>query len=99
MRRNSPTQTNTGCHPPDECTAQHQELMDRIATLTEAVNVLTLIVLRTHGTRITREQLAERLRVHRNTLPRFMARDPRFPRPNRSGKWLLSEIVEWEQLK
>lgn len=99
MMRRGTTETIPGRQCSDECATRHQGLIDRIDSLTAAVNSLQLIVLRTHGTRITRDQLAERLRVHRNTLPSLMARDSRFPRPDLSGKWLLAEIVEWEQLK
>ena len=97
MKRDASLQTSTGSKCHIDCKAQ--SLTDRIDSLTEAVNALTLIVLRTHGTRITREQLAERLGVHRNTVRTLIARDPRFPRSDRTGKWLLSEIVEWEQHK
>ena len=97
MRRNPSRQTSIDSESRISC--QATSLIDRIDSLTEAVNALTLIVLRTHGIRLTRDQLAERLCVHRNTLPRLMARNPRFPRPDPGGKWLLSEIVEWEQHK
>lgn len=97
MRRNTSPQASTESGSHIDC--QAQSLMDRIDSLTEAVNALTLIVVRTHGIRLTRDQLAERLGVHRNTVRTLIARDPRFPRSDLSGKWLLSEIVEWEQRK
>lgn len=48
-----------------------------------------------HGTRLTRAEVCERLGIHRNTLKTY--RDERgFPSPGRDGKWLLSEVIEWE---
>lgn len=47
------------------------------------------------GTRLSREQMCERLGVHRNTLARRQ-QDPGFPKPGSDGKWLLSEVIEWE---
>lgn len=67
-------------------------LLQRIELLTNAVQTLTSMM----GARLTRAELCERLRIHRNTLPKRMA-DPKFPRPGRDGKWLLSEIIEWER--
>lgn len=93
----SPSKIDRNC--PVACAARDAGLIERIDALTEAVRELTLTVLRMQGIRLTRDQLAERLRVHRNTLPRWMAQDPRFPRPDRHGKWLLAEVVEWEQRK
>lgn len=48
------------------------------------------------GARLTRQQFADRLGVHRNTLAARLAHDNTMPRPGRDGKWLLSEIIEWE---
>ncbi|KAF1021853.1 MAG: hypothetical protein GAK30_01542 [Paracidovorax wautersii] len=53
-------------------------------------------MLQKSGTRITRAELAERWGIHRNTLATRLAADKSLPRPGRDGKWLLSEIVEWE---
>lgn len=50
---------------------------------------------REHGTRLTRVEVCERLGIHRNTLRTY--RDERgFPAPCKDGKWLLSEVIEWE---
>lgn len=68
-------------------------LLARIDSLTSAMQLMAQAL----GTRLTREQLAQRMGVHRNTLRERMARDPQFPRPGQDGRWLLSEIVEWEQ--
>lgn len=47
------------------------------------------------GKRLTRAELCERLRIHRNTLSKRLE-DPTFPRPDVNGKWLLSEVVRWD---
>jgi len=67
-------------------------LLTRIDALASAVQFMA----RMTGQRIDRGQLAERLGIHRNTLAKRMA-EPRFPKPGNDGKWLLSEIIEWEQ--
>lgn len=67
-------------------------LLQRIDALTRAVQHLA----QTQGTRLTREQLAQRLGCHRNTLRARVAAKG-FPKPCSDGKWLLSEIIEWEQ--
>ena len=48
------------------------------------------------GTRLTRAQLCERMGIHRNTL-RTRAAERSFPKPDASGKYLLSEVLEWER--
>ncbi len=67
-------------------------LLQRIELLTNAVQALSTQM----GARLTRAQLSERLGVHRNTLARRLA-EPGFPLPGKDGKWLLSEIIEWER--
>lgn len=42
-----------------------------------------------------RAEVCQRLGVHRNTLTAYMS-DKDFPKPAKDGKWLLSEIVQWE---
>ena len=69
--------------------------MERIDTLANAVQLMAAML----GTRIDREQFAQRLGVHRNTLRNRLATDRTMPRPGKDGRWLLSEIVEWEQGK
>jgi len=49
-----------------------------------------------HGARLTKQQLAERLGVHRNTLASMLERDRRMPRPCADGKFLLSDVIAWE---
>ena len=67
-------------------------LLQRIDALTKAVQHLA----QTQGARLNKEQLAQRLGCHRNTL-RVRVADKGFPKPCADGKWLLSEIIEWEQ--
>lgn len=67
------------------------DLLKRIDALTDAVKLMASAL----GTRLTRDQMAARLGVHRNTLARRL-QAPDFPRPGRDGKWLLSEVIEWE---
>lgn len=67
-------------------------LLQRIDALTKAVQHLAQV----NGARLTKAQLAQRLGCHRNTLrARITAKG--FPQPCADGKWLLSEIIEWEQ--
>jgi hypothetical protein len=51
---------------------------------------------RDHGTRLTRADVCDRLRIHRNTLKTYLA-ERGFPEPCPDGKWLLSDVLEWEQ--
>lgn len=67
-------------------------MMQRIEQLTTAVQSLTAMM----GTRLSRQQLCDRLGIHRNTLARRMT-EPGFPLPGSDGKWLLSEVIEWER--
>ncbi len=66
-------------------------LLDKIDALTRAVEHLSALV----GARLTHAEVCARLRIHRNSLKIYIARH-HFPQPGRDGKWLLSEIVEWE---
>ena len=69
-------------------------IMERLDSLTAAFVAMARVT----GARMTRAEVCERLRVHRNTLAAYIAeRD--FPTPGRDGKWLLAEIVEWEARK
>lgn len=67
-------------------------LTRRIEQLTMAVQAMAAMV----GTRLSRQQLCDRLGIHRNTLARRMT-EPGFPLPGSDGKWLLSEVIEWEK--
>jgi len=48
------------------------------------------------GTRLTREQLAERLSVSTRTLYNRIEGGS-VPRPGPDGRWLLSDVMEWER--
>ena len=69
-------------------------MIERISMLTQAVDHLSRLV----GARLTRAEVCARLRVHRNTLQTYIA-ERNFPTPGRDGKWLLSEVIEWESGK
>lgn len=68
-------------------------LLDRIDKMASAMQLMATML----GTRLDRGQLAERMGVHRNTLSKRLHTDRDFPTPGRDGKWLLSEVIEWEQ--
>lgn len=68
-------------------------ILEKIDLMTSAIKIMAV----TLGTRLTRDQLAERLGVHRNTLRNRLTHDASMPRPGRDGKWLLSEVIDWEQ--
>lgn len=74
-------------------TATEAQLVDQVSKLTSAVQFMASML----GSRLDRGQLAERLGVHRNTLAKRLATDKSLPRPGRDGKWLLSDVIEWEQ--
>lgn len=75
------------------------DLLTRIDVLTQTVATLQEVVLqltRLQGARLSRTQVCERLGVCGKTLT-TMVRARRFPEPCADGKWLLAEVVEWEQ--
>lgn len=77
----------------------HSVILTRIDVLTQTVATLQEVVLqltRLQGTRLSRAQVCERLDVCGKTLT-AMVRTRRFPEPCADGKWLLAEVVEWEQ--
>lgn len=69
-------------------------LLARIEQLTQAVQHMATLT----GARLTREQVCQRLDVHRNTLARYIA-ERNFPTPGQDGKWLLAEVIDWETRK
>lgn len=48
------------------------------------------------GAKLSREQVCERLGVHRNTLARHI-KDRRFPAPSADGHWQLAAVMAWEE--
>lgn len=73
-------------------TATEAQLVDQVSKLTSAVKFMASML----GSRLDRGQLAERMGVHRNTLAKRLSTDKSFPRPGKDGKWLLSEVIDWE---
>lgn len=73
--------------------ANIEQMQLEIKILTSAVKHLSACL----GGRLNREQMCDRIGVHRNTLTRYMDQDKTFPRPGKDGKWLLTEVIEWEQ--
>lgn len=70
-----------------------QTILERMDKMASAMQLMAAML----GTRLDRDQLADRLGIHRNTLATRLKTDNSFPRPGTDGKWLLSEIVEWER--
>lgn len=66
-----------------------------IAQRLDALTAALLLLAAQTGRRLTRSEMCERLGVHRNSL-RTMQRERGFPQPDATGKWLLSEVLEWE---
>lgn len=67
---------------------------DELKALRGAVTELV----RLHGVRLTRSEMLTRLRVSDKTL-RERVRLGKYPAPGKDGKWLLTEIIEWEALR
>ena len=77
------------------------QLLERIDKLTMCMSALTDTVLqlaRSQGARLSRQQVCERLDVCSKTLTNMVRRKD-FPEACADGRWLLAEIVEWEQRK
>lgn len=68
------------------------ELRQQVRTLTSAIIAMS----RTQGTRLSRTELAYRLDVHPNTITRWLQEDNNFPRPDKTNKWRLADILKWE---
>lgn len=66
-------------------------IADELRSMRETINTLVRYI----GPRLTREQVCLRLGVSRNTLTKRLELG-QYPRPGKDGKWLLSEILEWE---
>ena len=70
------------------------QLTREIAALHQKVDAL----LNALGPRITREQLAQRRGVHRNTIAALIERGI-VPRPDIKGRFLLSEVMAYEEIE
>lgn len=71
-----------------------QQLAQEVAALRQTVAALVQAI----GPRITREQLCQRRGCHRNTIPSLMERGI-VPRPDANGKYLLTEVLEYEAIE
>lgn len=69
--------------------------IERLALEMAAMRRDLAAMARVRGDRLTRAEVCERIGIHRNTLKTYMA-SRGFPAPGRDGKWLLSELIEWE---
>lgn len=61
----------------------------------ERFNRLEQLIARLAGERLTRDEMCKRLQVVSKTLTDRVRRGV-VPSPCSDGKWLLSEILEWE---
>lgn len=66
-------------------------LTNQIDRLTDAV----LLLAKSQGTRLSREQVCERLGICRQTLTKRVI-NKEYPQPLKDGKWLLADIIEFE---
>jgi len=71
-----------------------QAILQRLDSLTAAMTMFARLA----GVRLTRGDVCERIGIHRNTLATYIASKD-FPTPGKDGKWLLSEVIEWENRK
>ena len=67
------------------------ELMQRLDLLTMAVMTMAKM----SGDRLTRTEVCTRLGIHRNSVNNYIENKD-FPKPTRDGRWLLSEVMQWE---
>ncbi|MFV0678590.1 helix-turn-helix transcriptional regulator [Variovorax sp. tm] len=68
------------------------EILRRLAR----IEFTLLQIVRTRGLRLTRAEMCERLGVTSHTIT-YRVRRGEMPRPGADGKWLLSEVIEWER--
>lgn len=72
-------------------TSELEPLTREVQALRRTVSAL----IECFGGRLTREQLCQRRGCHRNTLTGLIERGT-VPRPDANGKFLLSEVLEFE---
>jgi hypothetical protein len=75
-------------------TTNESQLAQEVAALRHTVAALVQAM----GPRLTREQLCARRVCHRNTLAGLIERGT-VPRPDQHGKFLLSEVLEFEAME
>ena len=73
-------------------TGLEQEILRRLAR----IELTLLQIVRMRGLRLTRAEMCERLGVTSHTIT-YRVRRGELPRPGADGKWLLSEVIEWEE--
>ena len=76
-------------------TAIIERLESRIDALTRAFSTMAETLSRDHGAMLSRAQVCDYLKVNRSTLARYEQRSD-FQRPNKRGKFMLADVVEWE---
>ena len=82
----------TGKTPHGEWEAVNESaILQRLDSLTAAFVAMSRLV----GARLSRADMCERLQISSNTLT-ARVRKGDVPNPGKDGKWLLSEVVEWE---
>lgn len=74
--------------------AELRALRAEVGALKEAVQLMARI----KGERLTTAQVEERIGRTRQTIMAMVRRGD-FPEPCKDGRWLLSEILEWESTK
>jgi len=73
-------------------------LLQKIEALTSGLDALTsavLLMAQHKGARLTSAQVVERVGRTRQTITNMVRRGD-FPEPCTDGRWLLSDILEWE---
>jgi len=61
----------------------------------ERFDRLERLIAKLHGERLTREEMVGRLRISGKTLTDRVRRGI-VPSPGSDGKWLLTEVMDWE---
>ena len=77
--------------------AQHPDQIPAAAIVAELRSLRETIaqLCSINGARLSREQVCERLGVHRSTIKRYIDTGI-FPAPGRDGRWALADIIRWE---
>ena len=70
-------------------------VLERVGEELSQLRSAVMLMARQKGTRLTRAQVCERIGRCSKTLT-VMVRRGDFPSPADDGRWLLSEILEWE---
>ena len=68
-----------------------REILRRLAR----IETILVQIVRVRGLRLKRAEMCERLGVTSHTITYRMRRGE-LPKPGADGKWLLSDVIEWE---